>query len=125
MSTVLGVSRSAYYKSIKSHIGKRVREDAQLLRLIKAAYAQSRMTYGSPRIHATLKDEGIICSQKRVAKLMRDNQIISITKKKFRYKSKTNSRKDIADNKLQQNFKVEVINKAWASDITYISTQQG
>ena len=81
MSKVLGVSRSGFYKSLKAHIGKRVLEDARLLTLIQAAYHQSRMTYGSPRIHAVLKDEGIICSQKRVARLMRQHKLVSITKK--------------------------------------------
>ncbi|MFI0477648.1 MAG: IS3 family transposase [Candidatus Rhabdochlamydia sp.] len=34
-------------------------------------HESSRCIYGSPRIHAELKKEGIICSRRRIAKIMR------------------------------------------------------
>jgi putative transposase len=59
MSKVLGVSRSGYYSSLQEHSGNRARENAVLLDYINAAYEESRGTYGSRRIHAVLKAQGL------------------------------------------------------------------
>jgi hypothetical protein len=51
---------------------------------IKAVHSRSRKTYGSPRIHAELKESGHACSKYRVARLMRQHGIVSKDKRKFR-----------------------------------------
>jgi hypothetical protein len=38
-------------------------------------HSDSRRTYGSPRVHASLKDAGYRIGRNRVARLMRDNDI--------------------------------------------------
>ncbi len=65
------------------------------------------------------------CGKNRVAKIMRKNNIICRTRRK--YKATTNSKHNypVAPNLLAQNFYVEAPNTAWVGDITYIGTEQG
>ena len=42
----------------------------------------SRGTYGSPRVHATMKNNGETCCQKRVAKLMKQEGLQAKMRKK-------------------------------------------
>jgi putative transposase len=88
-------------------------------------HVESRQTYGSPRIHAQLKEEGIHCNVKTVEKLMKQHEIAARRKRK--YKSTTDSKHDlpIAPNVLNREFAVEEPDEVWVSDITYIDTHEG
>jgi putative transposase len=68
----LGVSLSGYYAWKNRPMSQHQREDHQLAEHIHAVYHACRQVYGSPRIHAELRDQGIPCSRKRVARLMRE-----------------------------------------------------
>src|SRR5690554_477233 len=82
MCEVLGVSTSGYYGWRKHPLSKRQQENLVLLEEIKVVYERSRKTYGSPRIHRVLKDEGCMVGRNRVANLMRENGIQAIQKRK-------------------------------------------
>jgi putative transposase len=126
MAKVLGVSRAGYYQYIHRKESSRQCKNDELLIKIKAISKNSRQVYGSPRIHAKLKQQGEACSRKRVAKIMRKHGIQAKTKKKWKATAKGS--KDltrIAPNLLNQNFKVDAANKVWVTDITYVSTQEG
>ncbi|KJR41968.1 integrase [Candidatus Magnetoovum chiemensis] len=90
---------------------KRELENEVLFKKITAIYEASKKTYGSPRIKAKLKDDGVKCNKKRVARIMRDNGIYARTKRKF--KATTNSKHEypVADNLLNQDFKAAAIQK--------------
>lgn len=92
---------------------------------IKAAYKKSRNTYGSPRITAELKDQGISCSKNRVARLMRQEGIQAKMKQAFKVTTRSKKDHPVSANLLEQNFEVEEANRVWASDITYLSTGEG
>ena len=68
---VLKVSRAAYYKWCAKPVSERARASAILLDRIREAHASSDHQYGSPRIHAELKDEGLRVGENRIARLMR------------------------------------------------------
>ena len=68
----LGVSLSGYYAWKKRSMSQHCREDSQLAEHIHEVYHSCRQVYGSPRIHAELRAQGIISSRKRVARLMRE-----------------------------------------------------
>ena len=68
---VLGVSPSGYYALAGAARPRREHADAALLWRIRAIHARPRGTYGAPRIHAELADEGVHVGRKRVARLMR------------------------------------------------------
>jgi transposase InsO family protein len=119
------VSRSGYYAWLKRPESKRSRENKALLEEIKKIYAESRETYGSKRIHKELKKNKIDCSKNRVARNMKENNIVSIYKRK--YKATTNSKhsQPVSENKLNQEFKASRPNEKWVTDITYIQTKEG
>ena len=70
MCRTLGVSASGYYASLERPLSARALEDETLLQRIRKIHLHSRGTYGAPRIHAELRDEGIRVGRKRVARLM-------------------------------------------------------
>ena len=54
---------------------ERKRADEELGKRIEDAYQNNRRVYGSPRLHAELKEQGVHCGRKRVARLMRERGI--------------------------------------------------
>jgi transposase InsO family protein len=126
MAKVLGVSRSGYYRFLKAEPSLRYQENKRLLDKIRLIHQTSFETYGSPRIHAELKEGGEICSRKRVARIMRQHGIAA---KMFRRFKKTTQQSEkpsfVAPDLIQQDFKAYSPNEAWVSDITYVLTQEG
>lgn len=87
----LGVSVSGYYAWRTREPSQRQQRDARLLTHIRAVYQAGRGLYGSPRIHAALRQQGVFCSRKRVARLMRQHGIHSRRRPKRRVRT-TDSR---------------------------------
>ena len=80
---------------------------------------------GSPRITATLQAEGIVCSENRIAKLMRENKIVSESVKKFKVTT-TDSNHDLPiAERIFETENVDAVmapNQVWGGDITYVAT---
>lgn len=70
---VLGVSSSGYFAWKKRPASLRQRDDMVLLAHVRAAFAVSNRTYGSPRMVHELRDNGLAIGRRRVARLMREN----------------------------------------------------
>jgi putative transposase len=68
---LLGVSQSGYWAWARRAPSDRALHDAWLTERIRAIHAASKGRYGSPRVHAMLRREGIRLGEKRVARLMR------------------------------------------------------
>jgi putative transposase len=64
------VSTNGYYVWLKRSRSHRAREDTVLTGRIRQIHLRSRGTYGAPRIHAELADEGMHVGRKRVARLI-------------------------------------------------------
>ncbi len=92
---------------------------------IKTIYTQSKRRYGSPRVHRKLRQRGIRCGQKRVARLMREHGLRARARRRFKATTDSKHTLQVAANVLDRRFDVEVPNARWATDITYIWTQQG
>ncbi len=71
MCDVLKVSRPGFYAWLKRPESHRSRENRTLADKIRVIHKDNKEIYGSPRIHAELKDQGIKCSKNRVARIMR------------------------------------------------------
>jgi putative transposase len=125
MCQSLEVSRSAYYAWRNRPISARELNNKKIFEKIKKIYQQSRGLYGSPRITAELKAQGIYCNHKRVARLMQRGNIRAKTRKRFRVIPQRKHQYPVAVNILQQTFQASVIDSIWASDITYIQTKEG
>ena len=125
MCRVLGVSRSGYYSWSRHQVSLRQRENDRLLVHIRQAYVRGRGTYGSPRITAELRSNGIVCGKNRVARLMRQNGIKAKTKRRFKATTKSRHEVLVAENLLNRRVPAEVSNRIWVSDITFIWTREG
>ena len=125
MCKVLNVHRSGYYAWLKGRPSKRAIQNRQLLEQIKQIHHQSKKSYGSPRITATLRSWSVHVSRNRVARLMRKAHIRAISKKKFVATTHSGHGYPVAENLLNRNFKVRKPGTAWVSDITYIRTMEG
>jgi len=73
LCNVLGVSEGGYFAWKGRPASHRQSEDIVLLAHIRARFSTSNQTYGAPRMHAELKEEGFAVGRHRVARLMRDN----------------------------------------------------
>jgi putative transposase len=124
----LAVSRSGYYGWLIRPESQRAQENAALLARIEAIYNESKQTYGSPRITAALQSQGVVCSEKRVARIMAENQLVPETRKKFKITT-TDSNHDLPiAERIFETENVEAVmapNQVWTSDITYIPTEEG
>lgn len=92
---------------------------------INEIYKKSHGRYGSPRIYAELRRRGKKINRKRIVRLMRINEIRALTKRKYKATTNSSHNKPVAENLLNQNFKVSLPNNIWISDITYIWTSEG
>jgi putative transposase len=125
MCQLFNVTRGGYYAWFKRPKSRRSRENEKFKVKILDIFHNSHRTYGAPRIHEELRSLGLPCGRHRVARLMKELGIKAKTKRRF--KATTNSKHNlpVAPNLLEQNFEVTAPNKVWASDITYIPTQEG
>lgn len=121
----LGVSRSGYYASRSREPSDRAKDEAHLVKQVKAVHADSRGTYGSPRVHEELKKLGRATSRKRVARVMREQGLVARSKKRFRRTTDSKHAFPVADNILARNFTANAPNEAWVTDITYLWTREG
>jgi putative transposase len=126
MCQVLGVTRSGYYAWRPENICPRELENQMLVEHIRVEYKISRQTYGSPRIWARLRRQGLSCGRHRVARLMR-KEGIRPQKRHRRYPVTTQRQPGVipAPNRLNQDFSATVVNTKWVSDFTYIDTAEG
>jgi len=124
----LEVSRSGYYVWVKRPESDRARENAVLLGRIRSIHENSDQTYGSPRMTVELKSEGLACSEKRVARIMRENKIASEAVRKFKMTT-TDSNHDlpIAERLFETENADAVMapNQVWTGDITFVPTEEG
>lgn len=123
---VLGVPSSSYYAWRQRHASARQEANGRLMEQIRQAHGESRGTYGSPRVHRSLRQRGIVCGRHRVARLMRLNGIVA--RRAPRRRPMTTQRRagaPIWPNRLRQDFRAERPNQKWVADITYIDTREG
>jgi len=123
----LRVSTSGYYgwQQRRQSSVERGDEDA-LVAQIRAVFAESLGTYGSPRVSAALRQAGVVCNRKRVARLMRKHHLVAKHRRQRRVKT-TDSRHPfpIAPNRLQRDFSAQRPNEKWVADFAYIDTADG
>ena len=122
---VLNVSESGYYAWVDRPLSKHDQEEGRLEVEIKAADKRTRQTYGPERLQYDLAEHGVrvgICRIKRIRKKLGIR-----CKQKRKFKATTDSKHNlpVAENLLNQQFKVSEPNKVWVSDITYMPTDEG
>jgi putative transposase len=122
----LDVSVSGYYAWRRRVPSPHAQADAALAAHIQTTFVAGRGVYGSPRIHAVLRCQGIRCGRKRVARLMRA-QGLCATRPHRRKPRTTDSQhtQPVAPNLLERDFTASGPNRTWVAAITGISTRNG
>jgi putative transposase len=123
---VLAVSRSGYYDWLGRPASSREQEDELLLKQIKQIHAESRQTYGSPRVHAELTlGLGLPVNLKRVARLMRQAGIQGLYRRRRRGCTVRDPDAQPSSDLVNRNFTVAQPNRLWVTDITEHPTREG
>jgi putative transposase len=126
MCQVLKVSTSGYYEWRERPPSAREQANERLLEAIRRVHAESRGTYGSPRVQAALRRAGVCVGKHRVARLMRRHGIAGARPKRKRpVTTQRDGRAGAAPNLLAQDFVATRPNEKWLADITYIDTDEG
>ena len=134
MCETLHVGVSSYHAWRKGTTpSQRQIADEILMARAWASFTGSRGTYGSPRVHEDLKDEGFKVGRKRVARLMRQAGMSARRRKRGVRTTDSNHTNPIAPNVVDRRFAVVEangerpwsINQAWVADITYLPTAEG
>ena len=127
LCSVLGVTRAGYYAWRRRGLSRRALGDAELASLIGRVFVESLETYGSPRVHAELREaHGIRVGRKRVARLMRQLELEGVSRRRKR------RRTTIADpaaapapDLVGRRFTASRPNELWLADITCLPTREG
>jgi len=126
MCAVLDVSIAGYRAWRKGGKPHRKRlTDSQMLFHIQVIHAEVKKAYGSPRMVKELRVRGLPAGKERVERLMQENGIYGKHKRKYKVTTDSKHRLPVAPNLLNRQFKPELPNQAWVSDITYLWTDEG
>jgi len=127
MTKLLGISRSTYYQWARGRKpNRRGQADAELIRLIREIVAKHHRRYGSPRVRQELRQVyGKRVSLKKVARLMRENNLNARRKRRFVPTTDSKHSLPVCENILNRQFHAEQGGQKWVSDITYLRTYSG
>ena len=122
---VLDVSTSGYYAWRNRKASLRQQRDMLLLAHVRAQFLNSNETYGSPRMHVELKEEGVAVGLHRVARIMQENGLKARQRSRFKKTTDSDHGGPVAPNLLDQNFTAEGPDEKWGVDISYVWTAEG
>jgi transposase InsO family protein len=127
MAGLFGISRGAYYQWAARGISdRRSIADAELIRLIREIVNNHHRRYGSPRVRRELRiKHGKRVSLKKVARLMRENNLNSRRRGKYVPTTDSQHALPVCENILNREFYAEKPGRKWVSDITYLRTIMG
>jgi putative transposase len=123
---VLKVSPSGFYAWQGRSPSQRSIDDAVLTERIRAIHIASDENYGSPNIHAELRDEGTRVGRKRVARLMRKAGIRGVSRRRgFVVTTRRDPKQRPAPDLVKRKFVADGPNQLWVADMTYVPTWAG
>jgi putative transposase len=127
MCRALGLSRSVFY-SWRGRAERRVERASSKRALesrIQTIHADSRGTYGSPRVHAQLRQEGMHISRKSVERVMRRLELRGKIRRRSYRASDGEPTHPLAPNTLNRQFSAKACDQVWMTDFTRIPLVSG
>ena len=125
MCRVLGVSASGYYAWRSRGRSHRAKRDEELCGTIRTIHKASRGTYGAPRVHAELGNQGCRVGRKRVARLMRESGLAGVSRRRGTRTTRREPGHRAAPDRVERQFTAEAPDRIWVADITYVPTWTG
>lgn len=119
MCRLYGVTRAGFYAWRSRERSERERHNESLAAAIRSVHAESRGTYGSPRVHQALRRRGHRVGENRVARLMRRHGIKARVAT-IRYTSPSTQRFFDSVRNEQLDLQLERPDQVWVGDITYL-----
>jgi putative transposase len=122
---VLGVSRAGFYAAQRRPPCRRALEDERIAEAIREIHADSRGTYGAPRVQAMLARRSVHVGRKRVARLMRQERLSGLIRRK---RGRTTVRVPgitTAPDLVRREWSPTEPNRLWVADITYCRSWEG
>lgn len=116
-----GVSRSGFYHFHRE--AKPKTEDEMKLRDVLQRIALEWPSYGRPRITAELRRRGWVVNAKRVYRLMREDNLLCVRRRKFVATTDSRHGGRVYPNRTR-NLVLTGVNQLWIADITYIRLRE-
>ena len=117
MCRLAGVSRAGFYRFLlERHPAE---EDMEVRAAIHAIALEHRRRYGYRRIAAELRRRGMQVNHKRVARLMRQDNLLAVQPKAFVVTTGSEHELEVYLN-LARRMNLTGINQLWVADITFI-----
>ena len=117
MCRLSGVSRAGFYRSLQERMP--VEEDMEVRSVIQQIAVEHRRRYGYRRIAGELRRRGMLVNHKRVARIMRQDNLLAVQPRAFVVTTNSQHKLEVYLN-LASRMKLTGINQLWVADITYI-----
>jgi putative transposase len=117
MCRVLAVSPSGYWAWQRRGISLRALADRELCAQIRQVHHHSRGIYGAPRIHAELRAGGLALGRKRVARLMREQGLAGVSRRRTFATTRRDPAASLAPDLVARNFTAPAPDRLWVADI--------
>lgn len=118
------VSRSGYYDFVKRAETGKPERDQILAQYMSECQMKTNKTYGYRRMGLWLERQGIKVNHKAVLRIMNKYGLLSEIRRRKKYR-RMSEHLHRYENLLNRNFKAEVPNQKWVTDISYIHSDQG
>ncbi|MEO0108020.1 MAG: IS3 family transposase [candidate division WOR-3 bacterium] len=120
-----GMGRSSFYAFCRRPENQRVRQDRRLVALIRGAFEGAHRVYGSRRIQAELRSQGVWCGRRRIGRLMRQEGLAAVQSRRRWSVTKAGDGCLAVPDRLGRNFRVSEPDRVYVADISYIRTDEG
>lgn len=127
MCIALKLAEGAYYQWLrrKETQERKKEEEKTLLQHIREVFEKSKCVYGYRRMQRAIAQEGVMISEHKIRRIMRENGLYPVTTVKYKPARKGKTTGNYFENVVNQNFSPRGFNEIWAGDITYIKTCLG